>query len=391
MRSSPFLLFFFCGTLIFFFTACGDDPSNVGIGLVGDQSGEPAVVTLNPATMGEESAKDVTGNASRVLAGRVNDPLLGIITTTAYVDFQMAGGLTEAFRAGPTTSAELRFRRDYVYGDTTSAVVLRLNDMPSEWNSDLASADTVLQGGATVAEWRFTLSAADTLVTLELPASWVNAFDATLRSTTFNADFHGFQLEAVSESAVTGFQVERSALRVIAGSDTADFKINKSISGITRSGQAELPPDRTLIQDGVGSVASIDFAFSDSLWALNRAVFQFTADTLTFEQNTPVNFYRPVLNELRLIGVTDEGLPVFTSAGNPVIDIAARLDQQGRFIFSSRDLAQVVQRMVTGTIPVDRFQIRMPAANTITPAILFNTNAQDYAPKAILTVTPFAE
>jgi len=64
-----------CVLLLLLATGC-DDPSAVGIGLIGEE-GLPVTVRLPADSVLTASQKDRTGNTARVLAGRVADPLVG--------------------------------------------------------------------------------------------------------------------------------------------------------------------------------------------------------------------------------------------------------------------------------------------------------------------------
>ena len=179
--------------------AC-EDPSNVGVGLVGEGGGEPVVERVELAEFEDVEGTDVTGGTQLVLAGRVNDPLLGTLSATGHLDFDAVGGADVAgFRDTTLASATLQLVPNYAYGDTTTEVTLQLSSVPDEFNAAGATADTTLPAGEPIATFRF--APTDTLVSVPLPEAWIAANDTTLRSTRATSIFHGFQIAPAPGSA----------------------------------------------------------------------------------------------------------------------------------------------------------------------------------------------
>lgn len=381
----PFRRWILLPLLLLGLAAC-EDATNVGIELVDVQGGQPVVGAV-PPTLADETIDDFTGNAERLLAGQVEDPLLGTIATTGYIDFSASLTITDSFRSGQVVAASLTFIRDaYLYGDTTATVTLALRDMPSEWSSSLAPSDTVFPAGAVVHTFSFPVTA-DT-VRVDLPAAWVTANDATLRSEDFANLFHGFQLEAVSGNAVVGFAQVETRLEAVAGADTALFTPLRTVTGIARRTAAALPPDRLLVQDGLGSALHLTLNLSaDSLAnsALNRVVLRLPVDTLSLADNqAPLHFIRPRPARLDLFGIQEDGEDVLLSF--------ASVDNTGQLVFdtrTARSWLSALQQSITGTPPFIRYRIAAPnAENSITPLLLFQTATGSQPPIALLTYTP---
>ncbi len=354
--------------------AC-DDPSNVGIGLVEEGGGEPVVRVLSPSLIEETPINDITGAVPRVLAGQVNDPMLGTITATGYIDFQS----TDTVSASAITGATLRLVRDYVYGDTMAALTFNVYDITEDWNALGTRADTTLTLGASIQT--FTFSPLDSLVTVALPESWVRDNDTTLASSAFAEVFHGFALEAMGGEAVVGFDFNRSLLRLFTDQDTLDYPVTRTLSGLIRTGQPTLPEGRLLVQDGVGPTVSFNVDFDDfDDTPLNAAFVRFFADTLVV-QETPPNFVRPLLETLQLVRVTEED-QAFVMA-------EASLNDEGHYRFSDAALRQVLQQTFFGEELFDHFELRIPFTNnTINVMLLFDAASEETAPEVLLTLSP---
>ena len=372
MTRTRFLVPILAGLLAL--TAC-DDPSNVGIELVEEGGGEPVVRVLTPSVIEEEPINDITGAVPRVLAGQVNDPMLGTITATGYLDFQRV----DSVNASDITGVMLRLVRDYVYGDTMAALTLTLRELTEEWNALGARADTTLPLGASVTT--FTFEPLDSLVTVDLPETWVRDNDTTLVSFDFGEVFHGFALEATAAEAVVGFDFNQSFLRITTEQDTLDYPVSLTLSGVIRTGQPTIPEGRFLIQDGTGPTLSfnVDFDGLDDT-PLNAAFVRFFADTLAV-QETPPNFVRPLIETLQLVRITEEDA-AFVMA-------EASLGDDGSYRFSDATLREVLQQTFFGQDLYDHFALRIPFTdNTINVILLFDAASDETAPEVLLTLSP---
>ncbi len=86
MRFYPFLYRHLLVVSLLLFTAC-EDPSNVGLGLVGNDGGEPIVEQLPFETIEMVDLEGIEDNTGQHLVGQVDVPLMGQISATAYIDF----------------------------------------------------------------------------------------------------------------------------------------------------------------------------------------------------------------------------------------------------------------------------------------------------------------
>lgn len=389
MRNVPFVLLAGLGMLLTL-GAC-ENPTNVGMDLIGEQGGEPTIRTIEATSLEHHPINDVTGQDARILVGRVDDPAFGTVAATGYVDFAQPSNLSGGFRDNPVTSATLRLYPDYRYGDTTATVTYALRTVPQEWTATDAPADTTLPAGELIRE--FTFTASDTLVEVPLPADWISANDATLRSGSFADTFHGFQLAPVSGNAVLGFifncptqstTCTESRLRVATSADSASFFATKTLTTTRRPEAPDLPAARIGLQDGAGPAGALYFDLDvQEPYALNRAVFQVYADTL-LQQQTPPHFVRPTIRQLELYAIPDEGAAI------PVE--SATLDAEGRFTYRSETLRRLLQDVLLGNVTIERFELRIPpSSNTVNTVALYTPAAETQAPRAILTLTPIPQ
>lgn len=359
-------------------TAC-EDPSNVGIGLIGETGGTPETLRLDPTTFAPVPARDVTGNQGRVLAGRVADPLLGTLSANAYLDVTSR---SKSFGTAAIDAASLRLRRSYLYGDSTATLTLVVRSMPASWDASLAQSDTTLQPGAEVA--RYTIAPTDTVFNLPLPTAWISTYGPILRDTSFVNAFHGFELSVSSGGAVVGFDAAKSQLRTVTGADTITFAFGKTLTTIRRAGTPTLPPGTVLLQDGTGPELEVDLDLAAAGLgpvAVNRARLRLTADTLTLEQGTPPGFVRPRLNAFQLVGETATG-------GEVLLSTNVFVDADGHVDFASNDLRRLLQERALGTSSIRRLFVRVPPALvSVNPILFYDTTRTERAPAYFLTLT----
>ena len=362
----------------------------MGLGLIGEgQGGQPVIRQADPALFENAQLTRPGGSQPRILAGRVVDPLTGTIESDGY--FDVSSGANSDFRDSEVSSASLRLRPTYVYGDTTETVTFALKPVLEEFSTGTSlPVDTTFSTGEIIEEFSFLPT--DTLVVVPMPQSWVGSNDAVLRSDEFSDEFHGFLLEQVSGNAVVGFAGD-SQLRAFAESDSAVYPVTKAYAALRRTTDPDLPPDRLLYQAGVGPIARFELG-ADTLnaAAINQARFVFESDTLALSQK-PVGFRRPVIATLDLYAVVEDGREV-------ILD-RAELDDQGRFIFDGTSIALELQRVLLGTREIDYFEIRIPVGAgtfgdpnvarvqaSIDAQIFYETDAEEKSPSGFLTITP---
>ena len=375
-------------------SAC-EDPSDAGLVLVGEEGGAPetrAFPLRSAASVQDDSLQNITGNADRLLAGNVQDALVGRISTTGYLDVGQTGA-DQRGDASTVSSAVLDLSRDYVYGDTLAPVTLTLRDMPEEWTpTNQFTADTTLATGSEITQ--FTFAPTDTLVSVELPPAWVQDNTSTLLDTdsSFADDFHGFALEGTAGNAAAGFTAAGSALLVVTGEDTTRFGANKTFTHIDVDRTQATDPraeDRLLLQNGTG----IDVRFTlrrDSLLALlqepsasiNRALLHFTADLDLNE--TAGRFFRPPPQTVRLYGAV-EGQSNF----GPVADFTLRDGQLELGNADAEVLRRLIQDGIRGNAAPNIYRLQVPTVNTLGALFFYSADAgAERAPRLSLTYTP---
>jgi hypothetical protein len=245
----------------------------------------------------------------------------------------------------------------------------------------------------------FTFHPSDTLVIVPLPEDWVAANDALLRSTTFSADFHGFQIEPLEGNAVIGFRFGESTIRARTAADSASFGSSLVYLAARRQGELLLPQNRILLQASAGPAAAFSFTIeAEDLppSAINRAVIAFTADTLALAENLPPSFVRPRITALDLFGVNEAGGITF---------LARSELREDRFVFDSPFLATVLQDVQFGERTFVHYELRVPVPISVTDTssplrllsssvnvlLLFDSDAGAEAPAGSLTITSLDE
>ncbi len=377
--------------------AC-DDPTNVGGDLLGAIGGEP-VNTVEPlSSLRTAELKQPANSPARVLAGMVHDPVLGQYEVQGYFDITPV--TSDDFRAGNVEAVELRLRRTYVYGDSTSELRAVLREISEEWDADDIPTGRSFATGSIITE--FTFSAADTLVVVPLPDSWVSDRDPVLRDPDVGDLFHGFRIDPVEGNAVVGFGPMGSTLFATTGSDSLSYMIGKTYPFAERSASVDIPENRFLMQAGIGPLpefllsVSSDIYTSGEPFSVNRATLTLWADTLSFRQNTPAHFERPLLRTLDLYARVS-GDSTYALIGR------STMDNQGRFVFEGTALARSIGEYIAEDI---EFEIRMPDPATLpialsadhdsfyyyhsslNPILFYDAGAGDKAPSGFITLTP---
>lgn len=391
-------------------TAC-EDPSSVGLGLVGDDA-TPRTDTLTVDALSPLNQASVTGNTNQILVGTVDDPALGLMEAQGYINFARSeDDLTSP--TAPVDSVFLEFEPGYVYGDTTATLTLELFDIQTDeqWSAQGARSDTSLTTGDLITSTTF--SAADTLVTVRLPASWIAANEDVLITAPeeFNEAFRGFKLTARRDAAgaIIGAGQQGLRLAIFSQAQRTDATPQSPITSLERRGGGTLPADRVLVQDGFapsedlnvpnGAFFTIDFSVASlPETALNGADLRLFADTTVFDA-TPPGFVRPRPDNLRLVAVDGDGDVVFEDEQGQVTVFEAQVffteDGQLRFrdpaTNSARSLRRYVQEARLDALPdaVAGLELRFPTnQNTINPVVLRGPMApSDVLPRLYVTFT----
>jgi hypothetical protein len=378
-----------------FATGC-EDPSNVGLGLIGESGGEPVRITIAASDLPPDVSPPVTSNVrgsagftvgpSTTLAGTVADPLFGTIETKAYLDVALPSTASTTFRTGTITSVSLIIVPNYVYGDTMATTSLIVSEMDAAWPDANLTADTTLTPGPEIARFDFVYR--DTTLVIGLPQEWYSLRSSVLLSSNIATEFHGFELSTSGPSAVVGFSGTSAIFRIATTTGTADLVVSKIFTHVRRHDDANIPAGRAVIQDGIGESAALSFEFDeDSLRgaAVSRAVVELFVDQETMDE-VPANFVRPIPPQFDFVGVREDGTSRVlrsTVIGDGVIRFVSTTAAPGEFT-----ILRTVQQAATGNPEFDEYHVRITEAQAAINSILvFDPDAGESTPRAILTVT----
>lgn len=341
MRSSWLPALLVGGALLVSLTACSDS-SDVGLGVgSGLQGGTPSTLDVTPdvrdttvapitgirrdSAQGRPPAQSQNQNAWRFLVGSVDDPTpgTGVVTANGYLDFAGRDDLPEDLQnASPDAlTAELRLTTDYLHGHSSGTMDVEVYDLTSEADMDSARATASFDAAPSpVSVNGAQINPSDSLVTIQLKASWITGNIGTLLRTgsDFEEAFSGFKIVAPNSEAVVGFSSSTAALRlrtVSSSNDTttADYPSLKTFTHIERTGAGDPPPGYRLMQGGVGKGLAMEWAFRDSPLdtlesaPLNQANIFVPNDTSALE--TPSGFERPQPQGYRIIATRSSGAP----------------------------------------------------------------------------------
>jgi hypothetical protein len=352
--------------------ACTDPTSDVGLDLLGD-SANPNIKTFLSKSFSPSSLVDITGAAPRVLVGAADDPLTGQIEASGFLDFagKFSGAPSDAISA-----VQLRLVRDYDFGDTTGVLQFSLHQVLAEWDQSGLKANTALTFGPEIINVNVTTR--DTLITVDLPVSWIDANENVLRSDNFGAEFYGFAFINNDSEQVAGFNSASTTLVATSTAGPTTFTVSSTYTKFERKTEPDPPDDLVLFQDGTGPAIALDFdlhAFLSGL-SINGAVLTFSADTVA-SQNTPPNFVRPLLHRLQLVAVTSDPEAPAILVGE------ADLSDEGKYRFSGQDLSVFFQSVFLGTLEYEYLELRAPVINNgLNTVLLHGINAGDLSPRA---------
>jgi len=335
-----------------------DDPSNVGQGLLDAQAGETRIIPLSPGEVSAGDRSDLTGGNSasgavRALVGVVDDPVIGTMRSTGFVDFVPSSQFGSDFLNGSVSWAGLELNLDYRYGDTTGVLQFDLYGVAESWLSSEITADADIPLGSLVASYEVPVR--EGIVSLPLPEAWVAANDARLRSETFTDAFHGFSIVPTAGNAIAGFRFTESALRAtVVPGDTVSFALSK-VGTVTEVDADRLPSDYVILQDGAPHGVFLRFplrgdGLEESL--IHRVTLGLTAENL--DALYPDSFLRPLPSVLGMEAVSADGLTRLEIA-------EVSINADGRFIMDNTTLTNVFQSANLGKSVLDRFELYFPA------------------------------
>ncbi|MDX1439202.1 MAG: DUF4270 family protein [Rubricoccaceae bacterium] len=379
--------------LVLFVAAC-QDPSGVGLELIGEEGSDPNVLVALAASIEVVEQEDFTGGfangnsplQSRLMVGAASDPLLGDVTAEAYLDFTPPDDVPEGFFDRTITGASIRLVRNYAYGDSTGMLPLTAFEINEDWSPVGAISDTSFAADNQLAS--FTVTSADTVYTLPLPTAWVAEHAEVLQSDTVAAAFNGFKVsvtESMTPGFVAGFNSAESALRVFTSQDTVDYPLSEVFTSIVREDAAPPPPDISLIRDGAGEAVRITFDIESYVdQALANATLRIAMDPAFIEEP---GFARPAAERLALYGRGSNGNLVFIES--------ADVNEDGRtFAFTSASFTVAVQSDLLGDSIFESYQIAfLESSSTLNalPLILGPAPAEgdpERRPRVALTLVP---
>ena len=363
-----FMLRLLSGALLVLIAAvgCSDPVSDIGTDLVGGNV-EPELRNFAPTQYATEEFVDITGLSQRVLTGMVDDPLFGSISVTGYLDF------TSGFQgtAPSLTGAALQLTNNYIYGDTMSMITVALHDITDSWDATGAKADTTLMIGPEIVTHTFLST--DSVVTIPLPMTWVDTYADTLRSSNADSLFHGFALIPSAGQTVVGYTNVGTSLQVYSADDTTAFPYQTAITTVTRNSDPIIPEGRAAVQDGAGPTVRLQFDLQSMMeQPINGAVLILHADTMA-TMEAPEHFVRPMINELRLVAVREEGPAVLVSQVN--------ISDEGVFSFIGTDIYAFFYDVLFRDGEYEYLELRAPVLNnTMSVLLLYDGSDEEHAP-----------
>lgn len=355
-------------------SAC-QDPSGVGLSLIGDETSDPNS-RLFPAdsVFFTERDRSTSGFANgsgtpiqtRLLVGEASDPLLGDVRSEAYLDVRGVAR-PSGFSDRAIEQVQIQLVKAFAYGDTTATLPIEIRQVTSNWAPEGLPIDTTLATGDVITSG--TISAMDSLTTLDLPEEYINANTVLLRDSV-DVLFEGFKIEVPEgfgpmPGAVVGFNGATSFVRLIGAEytndddeldrDTVDYPLVEIFSSLTR-GDLDAPEDRLLLRDGTPSTLSLAFDYSslEGVPLANAGIrVPIDRDLLA---STP-GFFRPVTTNITLFGVL---------ADSARIAIAERVIEPDadEVIFRDTGLTNVFQDLLLGGETFIGFEIGSPV-NTL--------------------------
>ena len=341
-------------------------------------------MTLTPSEITSGERPDVTGGnaasgALRALVGRVDDPVIGTMEATGFLDFVPSSQFESSFLNGTVSWAELSLNLDYRYGDTTGVIRFNLYGVTDNWLSSETEADSEIPLSGLIGSYDIPVK--DGNVSLPLPQSWVDQNDATLRSSTFTDSFHGFGLVPVDGDAIVGFRFTESALRASAAAgDTVSFALSK-VGTLTDLSATTAPAGHIILQDGAATGMDIRFPLRDDSFGeslIHRVIVQLNTEDLLSQY--PAGFSRPVPGVIGIEAVSADGLTRL-----PVAEVGINSD--GSFVVANTTLTNVFQSANLGKSVLDRFEIYFPPEQSGVGFFAFPQDGDSDAVEAVITAT----
>ena len=375
-----------------------EDPSNVGLGLIGEEGGDPIRVHLTGSDLPAERVPLITGSVlsasvflgpERFLFGIADDPLFGMIEAKGYIDFQPPLLAGASFRSGNITSVQLFLASgEYVFGDTLANANMTLTNMDVAWAAIAVRSDTTLDVGTVAHTFDYVYK--DSTLVIDMPDVWIAEYESRILDVNFVDLFHGFEISAATASAVSGFDASDSFMRVITTTGSGDYRMSKLLTTLTKTGGLEASSGQTAIQDGFGDNAVLDFNFEvDSLAgsAISRVVVNVSVDLAAYD-DAPAHFVRPLPQRLDLIGIRENGtrrlLRSASIGEDGSVSFVSTTASAGEFT-----IVRSVQRAVTGSSQFEKYAVTIVESQAaIGAALIDNSASESGGPDVIITLVP---
>ncbi len=374
--AAPFVL----AALALSLAAC-QDPSGVGLSLIGDETSDPnaQLVSASEARFGDNAAatggfapQGSTPRQTRVLFGSMSDDVFGDADATSYIDARSIAQ-PEGFETRPLAQVQILLRRAETYGDTLAMVPyeVRQIDPSPAWSPDGLPPDTTLATGDVITSGM--ISAQDTLVTVDLPQSYIAANTIILRD-SLDTLFEGFQIRVPEGSgasggnmgAILGFDATQSSLRLIGPDyqneddettrDTLDYPLVEVYTALARGDVMETP-GRMLVRGGASMPLELDFdlgAFNSLPLASARLRVPLDRSLL----DGPMGFNRPLPRSVALFAILEDGTRRFVLSQDLEADAEDIVFRDDRA--SAQSLNTLVQSVLLGRLMVDHLEISVP-------------------------------
>ena len=355
--------------------SCTNPASDVGLELLGNES-NPQIQTIQANSFSASDLVDITGAASRVLVGSVDDPLTGQISASGFLDFTgtFAGGSSATI-----TAAKLNLSRNYNFGDTLAPVEFKLHQIQESWDQSGLRADVTLEIGPPI----LTVTTVDSLVSIDLPTSWIDANQSTLQSSEFDSEFHGFALLESQGDQVIGFNSRTSTLELNSSSGSTIYNVGSTYTQVKRTRPSTPPEGLILFQDGVGPAVALDFDLDKVRnRPINGASLSIHSD-LVASRTAPTNFLRSNPATLQLVATP-------ANPTEPAILVGqATVSDSGEYIFSGADVSLFFQRVANGAQEYDHLELRAPlTSHSLDTILLYGTDSGDKSPRATIILSP---
>ncbi|MBX2818846.1 MAG: DUF4270 domain-containing protein [Rhodothermaceae bacterium] len=396
-------------TALLAFSAC-EDPSSVG--LVDDAGGNAIVDELPISSFNSTPISGVNSGTDRILMGQVNDPVLGEITATGYLDFTLSNRPADDYLNGEVDSLILNLTLDtlYTYGNSSEPVTFDVYEISTAY--DVVTEPEELPEQDVIKLFEFSVTPGTRLVSVPFPDDWIERNNQLLRpaipevfsENAFNTDFHGLKFVPTSGNAfirILGNSTSSFLRGVEVTADTTDtdpfvnYLAGNSITAYDQITEPQLPDQRVLLHSDVGANIEFDLDLSQitDFAGVNRAALEVQFDTTTF--SAVESFIRPSVGSLTLVGIVADSLEntveALEACGVPNVSVCilsnSRITNQSTFTFDDSRFRNEVERRFMGLDVFKHYEIRFPIPNAANAIIFHDMNSEENPPSFILTYT----